>query len=144
MALGLKNFVVALAALLFGVGHAACACPQSSAAAAVIAESQHGSGHHGHAASDKAQHADHTGGGESAPCDPSHNSCEHCQAAQFASAPDAAKLAVPQTAPGVFIAILNAPFTAIGKSPILKATARLHWAAPPGPSPVSLKIRLLN
>jgi len=143
MALGLKNFVVALAALLFGVGHSACACVQNSAAVPVVAEIQHhGSAGHGHAASGMAHHADHDGGAK--PCDPSHESCEHCQAAQFASAPDAAKLGAPQAAPGAFIAILTAPLTAVANPPVLKATARLHWAAPPGLSPVSLKIRLLN
>lgn len=144
MAFGLKNFIAALAAVVFSAGHVACAClPGASAGPvshiAAVADHSHemaaAARHHG-----KVITLDEDDG---APCGPSENSCESCVLAKFAAAPDAAKFAAPAQAGGLFIAVLPKIISAESPRPSFKAAARLRWTAPPGLTPVSLKIRLL-
>jgi hypothetical protein len=136
VALGLRNLIVALSALAFGAGQAACAClpnlPAPGFSAAGHALDGVGHGHSGHAAHD----------GRAAPSSPTDGSCVHCQSAKFAAPSDAAELVAAEAAPAPVAAVL--PVAAPWPSPFLKAAARLHWAAPPGLTPVALKIRLLN
>lgn len=143
---GFKTFLVALSALLFGIGHVACACAAESGHSAKdrYGEVEYSSGRaHKIAGADSHHGAGHGDGDSGAPYGPSDAPCEHCQLVQFAAAPDAAKLAAP--APTVpFIASLNAIMSPNSQQSFLRATVRLRWAAPPGATPVSLKTRLLN
>ena len=149
MALGLRNFVVALSALLFGIGNAACAClPDSSFIPASDSTSVAGHSYgavHGGAGEASHHLAGDAGNAETdgAPCGPTNNDCQHCQLAQFAAAPDAAKLQTPSLATGPFVAILAQAVTPVTQRTVAETATRLKWAAPPGPTPVSLKIRLL-
>lgn len=141
MAFGFKNLFAALAALVFSAGHVACTClPDSSGIpdsqiATVAAHAHDAAGavpHHGHGSAS----GEDSGG-------PFDDYCDHCQIAQFAAAPDAAKLQAPTLAAAPFITILSSVTSTQAPTLFLEAAARLHWAAPPGLSPVSLKIRLL-
>lgn len=144
MAFGLKNFVIAFAAVVFSAGHVACAClPGSSAIPvsniAAVADHSHEMAAAAHHHRDIIALDEDDG----APCGPSESSCENCLLAQFAADPDAAKLAAPAQAGGLFIAVLPYIISAESPRPLLKAAARLRWTPPPGLTPVSLKIRLL-
>lgn len=141
MAFGVKNLFAALAALVFSTGHVACAClpdfpgtPDSQLAAVAA---------HAHDAAGAIRHHDHGSASGENGDGPFDDRCDHCQLAQVAAAPDAAKLQAPTLAAAPFITILSSVTSTQTPTLFLEAAARLHWAAPPGLSPVSLKIRLL-
>lgn len=141
MAFGFKNLFAALAALVFSAGHVACAClPDSSdipdsQIAAVAA--------HSHEAAGAVRHHDHGSAPSENSGGPFDDRCDHCQIAQFAGAADAAKFSAQAPGAGPFIAILGGMSSAQLPPPFNEAATRLRWAAPPGETPVSLKIRLL-
>lgn len=141
MAFGFKNLFAALAALVFSAGHVACAClPDSSGIPnSQIAEAAA----HSHEAADAARHHNHGSASGEIGDGPFEGACDHCQLAQVAAAPDAAKLQAPTLAAAPFIAILSSVIAREAPTRFLKAVTRLRWAPPPGLSPVSLKIRLL-
>lgn len=144
MAFGLKKLIAVLAAAVFSVGHVACAClPGASAmpVSNIAAVAEHS--HEMAAVSHRHGNVGTVDQKDDAPCGPSESSCENCLPAQFAAAPDAAKLAAPAQAGGLFIAVLPYIISAESPRPLLKAAARLRWTPPPGLTPVSLKIRLL-
>jgi hypothetical protein len=141
MAFGFKNLFAALAALVFSAGHVACACLPSSSG---IPDSQIAeAAAHSHEAAGAFRHHDHGSAPSENSGGPFDDRCDHCQIAQFAGAADAAKLQAPTLAAAPFIAILSSVTSTQAPTLFLEAAARLHWAAPPGLSPVSLKIRLL-
>ena len=141
MAFGFKNLFAAFAALVFSAGHVACAClPDfSDASDSQIAEAAA----HSHEAAGAFRHHNHGSASGENGDGPFEGACDHCQLAQAAAAPDAAKLQAPTLAAAPFIAILSSVTSTQAPTLFLEAAARLHWAAPPGLSPVSLKIRLL-
>lgn len=143
MAFGLKNFVIALSAFLFSVGHTACAClPQSTLVgdSAAWTSQVHEMGEH--AAHYTVSHGGVSEDGDT-PRRPTNESCDHCQLAQFAATPDASKLLAPGPAASPSFSVLVEAVLPNPPRSVLKAAARLRWAAPPGVTPVSLKTRLL-
>lgn len=141
MAFGFKNLFAAFAALMFSAGHVACAClpdfsgPSDSQIAEAAAHSREAAG--------AVRHHDHGSASGKIGDGPFDGACDHCQLTQAAAAPDAAKLQAPTLAAAPFIAILSNVIAREAPTRFLKAVPRLRWAAPPGLSPVSLKIRLL-
>lgn len=135
-----RKMLVIIAALFLSAGHVACACASASAPISLA----------GHAKADVAESADphahhqtvaeHSSKGAPAP---SHPDCSHCDtaalasdgAAKIAALPALQKTSATATAP----ILASAPDASNG----IRAR-RLHWAAPPRQSPVSLKIRLRN
>jgi hypothetical protein len=141
MAFGFKNLFAALAALVFSAGHVACACLPGSSC---IPDSQIAeAAAHSHEAAGAFRHHDHSSAPSENSDGPFDDRCDHCQIAQFAGAADAAKLQAPTLAAAPFIAILSSVIAREAPTRFLKAVPRLRWAAPPGATPVSLKIRLL-
>jgi hypothetical protein len=141
MALGFKNLFAAFAALVFSAGHVACAClpdPSGVPHSQLAADTGHV-----HDAAGDTRHHDHGGASGENGDGPIEGACDHCQLAQLAAAPDAAKLQAPTLAAAPFITILSSVASPQAPTLYSAAAARLHWAAPPGLSPVSLKIRLL-
>lgn len=126
--LGLRNILVALCALFVGAGHSVCATPIAASAEERSLHAAHG-----------AHHQD----GRASPRQTPEFSCEHCQIAHFAGAPDA-RLKAPIPASGALAAFFVSPTLSRPAAMARLAATGLRPEAPPGATPVSLKIRLRN
>lgn len=130
-------------AVIVSLGHVVCSTP------AFAAPVESFSAHHFRAEAPLhdhgGSHADHKSAPDhSAPCDPADGPCSHCASAPMASAGGAKLVSAgaPHQAPFALLAEASdvpspAPFT-------LGDLSRLRWMPPPGETPVSLKVRLLN
>jgi hypothetical protein len=130
-----KQMLLAIAALFLSAGHAACACLSAAQDAAPIIQTS----------MSDADHAHHHGGddvGETPdPSAPSPGDCGHCETAALAGDGSLATGALPAL-PKTF-AVAASPAVASTPQDVVGALARrLHWAAPPRRTPVSLKTRL--
>lgn len=128
-----RRLLVIIAALFVSAGHVACACVSSAAPVAAVADAANVDGH-------AHNHGDVDGGDEDAPPLPD---CSHCSAVALAGDMSAKSAALPVLHKSFAIAASALPSLPrdFGAG-ILKQ--RLHWAAPPRRTPVSLKIRLRN
>jgi len=130
--------LLAIAALFLSAGHAACACLSVAQDAAPIVQTSMGD----------AGHAHHHGGGDGgdatpvSPAPPS-NDCDHCESVALAGDGTYAAGSLPALQKSFPIAaspaIIWTPSDHFGA-----LARRLHWAAPPRRTPVSLKIKLRN
>jgi hypothetical protein len=138
-----RNLMLAVIVMVLSIGHVACS-GLPLAAFSSPAQASSDSHTHSHRSSSLA-HAKHEGGGSDhkAPCDPSDGSCSHCASAQLAASN--AKVAQPATLTMAPVAIPAVEAESlIAAQAIRWMSERLRWAAPPGSTPVSLKVRLLN
>lgn len=125
--------LLAIAALFLSAGHAACACLSAAQDIAPIIQTS---------TTSDADHAHHHGGGDAGetpdPSAPSPSECGHCETVALAGDGSLATGSLPalqQT-----FAVAASPAIASTPHDIFGALARrLHWAAPPRPTPVSLK-----
>lgn len=143
----LHKAITAAAAALLSAGYAACAC---LSVAASTPSSHYGQApafahlaHH-EAAQEAGADGEDRDGHDGAPAPVDHSTCGHCAQAALAkpAAADGAKAAAEKAGGS----IAKAPATAhvfVSPSNRVSSRYRLIWAAPPDPSPISLKIRLL-
>ena len=127
--------LLAIAALFLSAGHAACAClGAAQATPAIIQISMNDAGYaHHHGSGDSENTPDHSA--------PSPSDCGHCDSVALAgdgalatgSLPALQKTLAVSTSPEI-ISMPRDMFGALSR--------RLHWAAPPRRTPVSLKTRL--
>lgn len=127
--------LLAIAALFLSAGHAACACLSAAQEPAPIVQ----------ASMSDADHAHHHGGNEvgDAPdrSAPSPSDCDHCESVALAGDGTLAAGSLPTLQKSFPIAasaaIISTPSDHFGA-----LARRLHWAAPPRRTPVTLKTRL--
>jgi hypothetical protein len=130
-----KQMLLAVAALLLSAGHAACACLSSAQNSAPIVQTS----------MDDAGHAHHHRAGDDATISPAphSNGCDHCESVTLAGDGTSAAGSLPTWQKSYPIApspaIVSTPKDVFGA-----LSRRLHWAASPRRTPVSLKIRLRN
>lgn len=144
----LHKAITAAAAALLSAGYAACACLSVAASTPSSHDGQtptfaH-SAHH-EAAQEAGADGEDRDGHDGAPAPVDHSTCGHCAQAALAK-PAAADGAKAPAEKKVGESIAKAPAIAhVFVSPSNKVSSRyrLIWAAPPDPSPISLKIRLL-
>lgn len=135
-----RRILVIIAALFLSAGHVACACASLTATMApfsvpngIEAESADSHAHH---------HAGIEDGGEDAPA-PLDSDCSHCKTALLAGDGNAKSAPAPSLQKN--FAIVASAVPALAQDIRIGVRAqRLHWAAPPRRTPVSLKIRLRN
>jgi hypothetical protein len=130
-----KQMLLAIAALFLSAGHAACACLSAAQDAPPIVQTS----------MSDADHAHHHGGGEVGgtpdPSAPSPGDCGHCETVALAGAGSLSTGSLP--AVQKTFAVAASPAIASTPQDVVGALARrLHWAAPPRRTPVSLKARL--
>lgn len=130
-----KQMLLAIAALFLSAGHAACACLSAAQDAAPVVQTS----------MSNADHAHHHGGGDAGetpdPSAPSPSDCGHCETVALAGDGSLATGSLP--ALQKTFALSASPAIASAPQDIFGALARrLHWAAPPRRTPVSLKTRL--
>lgn len=135
-----RRVIVIVAALFVSAGHVACACASLAAPMSPVSVSN------GIRAENADSHAHHHAGTEDAGDDapaPLDSDCSHCKTALLAG-DGSAKSAPAPSLPKNF-AIVAASASAVAQDVRIGVRAqRLHWAAPPRRTPVSLKIRLRN
>ena len=130
-----RQMLLAIAALFLSAGHAACACFSAAQEPAPIVQ----------ASMSDERHAHHHGGSDvgAAPdrSAPSPSDCGHCESVALAGDGTLAAGSLPALQKSFPIAapsaIISTPTDHVGA-----LARRLHWAAPPSVSPVSLKTRL--
>ena len=130
-----KQMLLAIAALFLSAGHAACACLSAAQdAAPIIQTSMSDAGHaHHHGGDDVDETHD--------PSAPSPSGCGHCATVALAGDGSLATGSLPALQKTV--AVAAAPAIASTPQDRVGALARrLHWAASPRRTPVSLKTRL--
>lgn len=129
-----RRMLVILAALFLSAGHAACACAAVSTSMAPVVEAGSAAGHAHH-------QADVDGDGK-APA-PALPECSHCKSVALAGDGSVKSAALPAFQKN--FAIVASTLPSLSRQARVSVRAqRLHWAAPPRGTPVSLKIRLRN
>lgn len=132
-----RQMLLVIAALFLSAGHAACACLSAGPDASPTVQ----------LSTSDAGHAHHHGSGDDGaapggiPVSP--GGCDHCESVALASDGTLATGALPALQKSFPIAaaaaLVSAPRDHVGA-----LARRLHWAAPPRRTPVTLKIRLQN
>jgi len=130
-----KQMLLAIAALFLSAGHTACACLSVAQDAAPVVQSSISDSSHAHHHGDEgvAEPPDHSA--------PSPSDCGHCETVALAGDGSLATGSLPALQKSFTVAAS----LAIASTPqdMFEALARrLHWAAPPRRTPVSLKTRL--
>lgn len=131
-----RRLLVIVAALFLSAGHVACACVASSAPMSLAAEAATADGHAHH-------HPGTKDAGEKNAPGPGHSDCSHCKSVALTGDPDGKSAALPALTKNFAFAVSALPSSPRELSVGVRAQ-RLHWAAPPRRTPVSLKIRLRN
>lgn len=127
-----RRILVIVAALFLSAGHVACACAAVSTSLAPVVET-------GNAAS----HAHHPADVDGHAPAPAHPECSHCKAVALAGNGSVKSAAPPALQKN--IAVVASTLPSLSREARVSVRAqRLHWAAPPRGTPVSLKIRLRN
>jgi hypothetical protein len=130
-----KQMLLAIAALFLSAGHAACACLGAAQDAAAIIQSSMSDADHAH------HHGDEGVGETPDHSSPSPSDCGHCESVALAGDGTLAAGSLP--ALQKTFALAASPAIASTPQDMFGAQSRrLHWAAPPRRTPVSLKTRL--
>ncbi|MEK7264889.1 MAG: hypothetical protein AAB227_02215 [Pseudomonadota bacterium] len=127
--------LLAIAALFLSAGHAACACLGAAQNAAPVVQSSISDSSHAHHQGDEGVAAtpDHSA--------PSPSNCGHCETIALAGDGSLATGSLPALQKS--FAVAASPAIASTPQHYFGALARrIHWAAPPRRTPVSLKTRL--
>jgi hypothetical protein len=138
------NLLLTVLAVIVSLGHVVCSTP------AVAAPTQSSSAHHFRAEepsphAHSGSHADHDGASDhSAPCHPADGPCVHCASAQLANAGSAKLFSAGAPVQVPFAIVAEALAVASPVRIVVANLSRLRWTPPPGLTPVSLKVRLLN
>ncbi len=132
-----KQVLLAIAALFLSAGHAACACLGAAQDAAPIVQASMGDADHAH------HHGGSDVGNASDYSTPSPSDCGHCESVALAGDGTLAAGSLPALQKSFPIAASPAIVPTLGDN-FGALARRLHWAAPPRRTPVSLKTRLRN
>lgn len=137
------NVLLTVLAVIVSLGHAVCSTP------AFAAPVESFSAHHFRAEAPLHEHgdshADHKNAPDhGAPCDPEDGPCSHCASAQMANASGAKLVSAGAPHQIPFALFAEAPDVASPGRLTLGNLSRPRWMPPPGETPVSLKVRLLN
>ena len=130
-----KQMLLAIAALFLSAGHAACACLSAAQEAAPFVQSSMSDADHAH------HHGDEGVGETPDHSAPSPSDCSHCETVALAGdgslATGSLQALQKSFALAASLAIASTPQDKFGA-----LARRLHWAAAPRRTPVSLKNRL--